>query len=91
MEIPDKIYISCETDEDENLFLNYMWHRHPFENMKNIEYVRSGLLKEIDFEKELKSWIDKNTCNNGYCSASIHDTAEHFFELALNAIHKQKA
>ena len=46
--------------------------------------------KEIDFEKELKSWIDDNTYN-GYCSASIHDTAEHFFELALNAIHKQKA
>lgn len=46
--------------------------------------------KEIDFEKEFKSWIDKNTCN-GYCSASIHDTAEHFFELALNASRKQKA
>ena len=90
MEIPDKIYISCETDEDENLFLNYMWHIHPFKNLENIEYVRSGLLKEIDFEKELKSWIDENTCN-GYCSASIHDTAEHFFELALNAIHKQNA
>ncbi len=46
--------------------------------------------KEMDFEKEFKSWIDENTCND-YCSASIRDTAEHFFELALNANHKQKA
>ena len=44
----------------------------------------------MDFEKEFKSWIDENTCND-YCSASIRDTAEHFFELALNANHKQKA
>ena len=41
-------------------------------------------VKEIDFENEVKLWIDENTCN-GYCSASIYDTAEHFFALGLKA------
>lgn len=57
--------------------------------VKDVDSTRE-IEKEIDFEKEVKSWIDENS-HNGYCSASIHDTAEHFYELALNAIHKQKA
>ena len=38
--------------------------------------------KEMDLEKEIHLWIEDNTCG-GYCSASIRDTAEHFFELGL--------
>jgi hypothetical protein len=41
METPKKIYLSYETDEDdkEHIFIDYMWHRNPFEggNLKNIE------------------------------------------------------
>lgn len=39
-------------------------------------------VKEVDLEKEIHSWVEDNTCR-GYCSASIRDTAEHFFELGL--------
>jgi len=38
--------------------------------------------KEVDLDKEIHSWMEDNTCR-GYCSASIRDTAEHFFELGL--------
>ena len=37
-------------------------------------------VKEVDLEKEINLWVEDNTCR-GYCSASIHETAEHFFEL----------
>lgn len=49
-ETPKKIYLSYETDEDdkEHIFIDYMWHRNPFEggNLKNIEYVRTDALIE---------------------------------------------
>ena len=47
-----------------------------------LSFINSLEVKEINFEKEVKLWIDENTCN-GYCSASIYDTAEHFFELGM--------
>lgn len=39
-------------------------------------------VKKVDLEKEINLWMEDNTCR-GYCSASIHETAEHFFELGL--------
>ena len=42
-EIPKKIYLDYELDDDKNhLFINYMWHRHPFpdKNLINVEYTR---------------------------------------------------
>lgn len=41
-------------------------------------------VKEVDLDKEINKWIEDNTCR-GYCSASIRETAEHFFELGLKA------
>lgn len=41
-------------------------------------------MKEVDLEKEIHLWIEDNTCG-GYCSASIRDTAEYFYELGLKA------
>ena len=63
-----------------------------YSKMKEACYVWDGekkelkkiKVKEINFEKEVKLWIDENTCN-GYCSASIYDTAEHFYELGLKS------
>ena len=41
-EIPEKIYLDYELDEDKiHIFINYMWHRHPFDskNLTNVEYT----------------------------------------------------
>ena len=48
------------------------------------DFVNSPEVKAVDLEKEINSWMEDNTCG-GYCSASIRDTAEHFFELGLKA------
>jgi len=40
-EIPEKIFISYETDEDGYIYPDYMWHKHQFEDMENIEYTRT--------------------------------------------------
>lgn len=43
-EIPEKIYLDYELDEDKiHIFINYMWHRHPFDgkNLINVEYIRT--------------------------------------------------
>lgn len=40
--------------------------------------------KGVDLEKEIHLWMEDNTCE-GYCSANIRETAEHFFELGLKA------
>lgn len=42
-EIPNKIYLDYELDDDKShIFINYMWHRHPFpdKNLINVEYTR---------------------------------------------------
>ena len=56
-EIPEKIYLDYELDEDKiHIFINYMWHRHPFEdkNLKNVEYIRTDVVikKVLEFIKE---------------------------------------
>ena len=48
-EIPEKIYLDYELDEDKiHIFINYMWHRHPFDgkNLTNVEYTRTDALIE---------------------------------------------
>lgn len=48
-EIPEKIYLDYELDEDKiHIFINYMWHRHPFndKNLINVEYTRTDALIE---------------------------------------------
>jgi hypothetical protein len=59
-EIPEKIYLSYETDNEDDkdhIFIDYMWHRHPFEgrNLENIEYTRTDAF----IEKACK-WIKDN-------------------------------
>lgn len=51
-EIPEKIYLDYEPDEDKiHIFINYMWHRHPFDgkNLKNVEYTRTDAFIEKAF------------------------------------------
>ena len=47
-----------------------------------LSFLNTLEVKEVDLGKEINLWVEENTCN-GYCSASIHETAEHFFELGL--------
>lgn len=55
----------------------------PIVVIEDVESLVENLeVKEVDLEKEIHSWMEDNTCR-GYCSASIRDTAEHFFELGL--------
>ena len=49
---------------------------------RDFRYKENLKVKEVDLGKEINLWVEENTCN-GYCSASIHETAEHFFELGL--------
>ena len=49
---------------------------------RDFRYKENLKVKEVDLEKEINLWVEENTCN-GYCSADIHETAEHFFELGL--------
>lgn len=43
---PEKIFISYETDEDGRIYPDYMWHRHQFEGVENIEYARTDAFIE---------------------------------------------
>lgn len=49
-----------------------------------LSFIDTLEVKEVDLEKEISSWVEDNTCK-GYCSADIHETAEHFFELGLKS------
>ena len=45
-EIPEKIYLAYETDNEnysDHIFMDYMWHRYPFyeKTMQNVEYIRT--------------------------------------------------
>jgi hypothetical protein len=55
---------------------------------KDPRYKENVEVKAVDLEKEIHLWMEDNTCR-GYCSASIPDTAEHFFELGLKAQKKE--
>ena len=51
---------------------------------KDPRYKENVEVKAVDLEKEIHSWMEDNTCR-GYCSASIRDTAEHFYELGIKS------
>lgn len=65
MEIPEKIYLSYEHDDKDHIFIDYMWHRHPFEgkNLTNVEYTQTDTLIEKackGIEHLLSGYIIKN-------------------------------
>ena len=64
---------------------SYYWNAKAGTYRNVLEILNDTLeTKEVDMEKEIHSWMEDNTCR-GYCSASIRDTAEHFFELGIKA------
>ena len=87
-EIPEKIYLDYELDEDKiHIFINYMWHRHPFfeKNLQNVEYTRTEtfLDKVCEFfEKRMKEM--KTPDGNAYVidgeSLSISEFIRNFKE-----------
>ena len=58
-----------------------------FEDNYLLSFLDTLKVKEMDLEKEINLWVEDNTCR-GYCSASIHETAEHFFEFGLKVAQK---
>lgn len=57
-EIPEKIYLSYETDDEDDkdhIFIDYMWHIHPFDRVINIEYTRTDA-----FIKKVEEWLRNN-------------------------------
>lgn len=46
--------------------------------------LNSIKVKEVDLEKEIQSWVEDNSVN-GYYREDVYETANHFFELGLNA------
>ncbi len=77
-EIPEKIYLSYEPDDEDDkdhIFIDYMWHRHPFEgkNLKSVEYVRTDALIE-----KVKEWLDTKDDKDYYTIGYIKN---HFQEL----------
>ena len=70
-EIPEKIYLSYETDDEDykdHIFIDYMWHRHPFEgkNLKNIEYTRTDA-----FIEDAWNWIEDNVLSSNQQDKSL--------------------
>ena len=61
-DVPEKIYLSYETDEDDKkyIFIDYMWHRHSFEdkNLENIEYTRTDV-----FIEKIERWFEEHFIN----------------------------
>lgn len=50
-EAPERLYLSQERDGD-RCYVDLMWHKHPYENMENVEYIR----KEAFVEKACE-WL----------------------------------
>ena len=74
-EIPEKIHLSYETDDEDyndHIFIDYMWHRHPFEgkNLKNVEYTRTDVCIERAWD-----WIENNLL-----SSNQQDKSRLYFE-----------
>jgi len=71
-----KIQVGEKMDRDVLMWLNALtWVK---KILNTIE------VKEVNLDKEIDKWIEDWTCN-GYCSASIAETAEYFFELGLKS------
>lgn len=71
MEAPEKIFISYETDENGCIYPDYMWHRHPFEGVENIEYTRTDtfIKKTCKF---LKSYRQDTHDGMGYIAGIVN-------------------
>lgn len=41
-------------------------------------------VKEVNLKEEIQSWVEDNSVN-GYYREDVYETAEHFFELGLQA------
>lgn len=50
---PEKIYLSQERDKD-GCYIDLMWHKHPYEDMENIQYTRTNafIKKACEFIKD---------------------------------------
>ena len=44
-EAPEKIYLSQERDKD-GCYVDLMWHKHPYEDKENIQYIRTDIFIE---------------------------------------------
>jgi hypothetical protein len=82
-EIPKKIYLSYETDDEddkEHIFIDYMWHRHPFEskNLENVEYIRTDAFIEKSWD-----WIEDNLL-----SSNQQDKSRFYCEQFKNYLKK---
>lgn len=67
--IPEKIYLSYETDDEDDknhIFIDYMWHRHPFDRLINIEYTRTDALIENAWD-----WIENNILSSNQQDKSL--------------------
>lgn len=55
---PKKIYLSQERDKD-GCYIDLMWHKHPYEDMENIQYTRTDAFIE-KLENYLKNQFIKD-------------------------------
>ena len=83
----DKATVAEEIERRKEHYENIQMIKSGYEdNIEDFNELLSFLdtleVKEVDLEQEINKWIEDNTCR-GYCSASIRETAEHFFELGL--------
>jgi len=81
-EIPEKIYLSYETDNEDDkdhIFIDYMWHRHPFEgrNLENIEYTRTDAFIEKTCEF-FAPYIPDNS--GGYERAAVIEAFKNYIK-----------
>jgi len=81
-EIPEKIYLSYEPDDEDykdNIFIDYMWHRHPFEgrNLENIEYTRTDAFIEKAY-KFFAPYIQDNS--GGYDRAYMYERFKNYMK-----------
>ena len=57
---------------------------YPYALEDVIKYINGLEAKDVDLEKEIQSWIEDNSVN-GYYREDVYETAEHFYELGMQA------
>lgn len=76
-EVPERLYLSQERDGD-GCYVDLMWHKHPYENMENVEYIRKDAFIEKAC-KFLKSYRQDILDGTGYIAGIVNDkTIEDF-------------
>jgi hypothetical protein len=105
-EIPEKIHLSYETDDEDykdHIFIDYMWHRHPFEDkyLTNVEYTRTDTLieKAIKYvanhflapgmDNEINDFVNYMKANETIDFFSVH-SREEVAEIDKRIERKQK-